>query len=206
MTDAPDPSPLEQLRARLAAFRPGTLVTGTVTATTDREVVVQLADDAPGKPTGRIPGHLLSWTPFGHPREVVAPGRRITAEVQGRNERTGEVVLSSKACEDEALYRHLLGARPGDVVTGTVAAVHAFGVFVRLDGAPPHPVHPGTGFIRVPDLSWGPLDHPEDAVRPANASPARWSSPTPTRARWSSPSRRSSRTRGTRWSPGSARW
>ncbi|MFI1074634.1 S1 RNA-binding domain-containing protein [Streptomyces puniciscabiei] len=159
----PTPNPLERLRERLAVR--GQVRSGTV-AGFDGDDVLVLLDDDPGEPTGRIPRHLVSWTAFEHPSEVVAVGRRITAEVQAVDERGGHVVLSSKACEDEALYRHLLGARPGDVVTGTVAAVHNFGVFVRLDGEPPHPVYPGTGFVRVPDLTWSRVDHPHDAVRP----------------------------------------
>ncbi|WP_208884333.1 S1 RNA-binding domain-containing protein [Streptomyces sp. PBH53] len=162
----PVPNPLEQLRTRLAAFRPGEVAHGTVAGFADGEVVVRLDSDGSGEPTGRIPRHLLSWTAFEDPAQVVAVGQRVTAEVQGAHGRGGRVVLSAKACEDEALYRHLRGARPGDVVTGTVAAVHHFGVFVRLDGAPPHPVHPGTGFVRVPDLTWARVDHPADVVRP----------------------------------------
>ena len=41
--------------------------------------------------------------------------------------------------------------RPGQIVTGTVASRHDFGVFVDLDGEPPE--RPA-GFIRIPDLSW----------------------------------------------------
>ncbi|MFI9806805.1 S1 RNA-binding domain-containing protein [Streptomyces sp. NPDC052301] len=165
MTD-PASSLLDDLRARLAARPQGEVTTGTVAGFDEGDVVVRLEGDAPGEPTGRIPRHLLSWTAFEHPCEVVTVGQRVTAEVQGVREGGGHVVLSSRACEDEALYRHLLGARPGDVVTGTVAAVHGFGVFVRLDGEPPHPAYPGTGFIRVPDLTWSRIGHPRDAVRP----------------------------------------
>ncbi|KUM96293.1 hypothetical protein AQI88_12895 [Streptomyces cellostaticus] len=163
----PAPDPLDELRARLAAFPAGEVMTGTVAGFGERgDVLVRLDGDDPQAPTGRIARHLLSWAAFEHPSEMVAVGRRITAEVLGADEHKGEVTLSAKACEDEALYRHLLRNRPGDVVTGTVAAVHNFGVFVRLDGEPPHPAYPGTGFIRVPDLTWSRIDHPKDVVRP----------------------------------------
>ncbi|MFF4488289.1 S1 RNA-binding domain-containing protein [Streptomyces sp. NPDC001544] len=162
----PVPDPMEQLRERLATRAHPELRTGTVAGFGERDVVVCLDGDDPQAPTGRIPLHLLSWRVFQDPSQVVAVGQRITAEVLGADERTGTVGLSAKACEDEALYRHLLRTRPGDVVTGTVAAVHDFGVFVRLDGEPPHPAYPGTGFIRVPDLSWSHVDHPADAVSP----------------------------------------
>ncbi|MFJ4524289.1 S1 RNA-binding domain-containing protein [Streptomyces sp. NPDC088810] len=139
---------------------------GTVTGFEGGEVVVRLDGDDPAEPAGRIPRHLLSWATFEDPAQVVAAGRRIRAQVQGVDARSGRVVLSAEACEDEALYRHLLRARPGDVVTGAVAAVHHFGVFVRLDGEPAHPVYPGTGSVRVPDLTWSRIDHPADVVRP----------------------------------------
>ncbi|MFF8728672.1 S1 RNA-binding domain-containing protein [Streptomyces sp. NPDC015171] len=162
----PVPDPLEQLRARLAAFVPWEVVRGTVTGFAGHEVVVRLDGDGPGEPTGRIPRHLLTWKAYDDPAEIVTVGQRVTAEVRGVDEHPRRVLLSAKACEDEALYRHLRRVRPGDVVTGTVAAVHHFGVFVRLDGEPPHPVHPATGFVRVPDLTWARIDHPADAVRP----------------------------------------
>lgn len=163
----PAPDPLERLRERLAAFPDGEVRTGTVAGFGERgDVLVQLDGDDPQAPTGTIPRHLLTWAAFEDPGEVVSIGQRITAEVSGVDERTGEVALSARACEDEALYRYLRRTRRGDVVTGTVAAVHNFGVFVRLDGEPAHPAYPGTGFIRVPDLTWSRIDHPGDAVRP----------------------------------------
>lgn len=162
----PAPDPMDQLRERLATHAHPELRTGTVAGFGGRDVMVRLDGDAPQTPTGRIPLHLLSWRVFQDPSEVVAVGQRITAEVLGADERTGTVALSARACEDEALYRHLLRTRPGDVVMGTVAAVHNFGVFVRLDGEPPHPAYPGTGFIRGPDLSWSHVEHPADVVRP----------------------------------------
>ncbi|MEU9333425.1 S1 RNA-binding domain-containing protein [Streptomyces sp. NPDC048290] len=157
---------LEDLRARLAALPHGEEVTGTVTGFDGDEVVVRLDGDASGAPSGRIPRHLLSWTTFERPDEVMTVGQRVRAEIQRVDDRRGRVVLSAQACEDPALRRHLLAVRPGDVVAGTVAAVHTFGVFVRLDGAPPHPVYPGTGFVRVPDLTWSRIDHPGDVVQP----------------------------------------
>ncbi|MFF7125158.1 S1 RNA-binding domain-containing protein [Streptomyces sp. NPDC016566] len=163
----PAPDPLEQLRERLAALPDGEVRTGTVAGFGERgDVLVRLDGDDPRAPTGSIPRHLLSRTAFEDPGELVSVGQRITAEVFGVDERSGLVTLSAKACEDEALYRYLRGRQRGDIVTGTVAAVHDFGVFVRLDGEPGHPAYPGTGFIRVPDLSWSRIDHPEEVVRP----------------------------------------
>ncbi|MEU7281782.1 S1 RNA-binding domain-containing protein [Streptomyces sp. NPDC045431] len=51
------------------------------------------------------------------------------------------------------------------MLSGTVAAIERFGVFVALDEGPAHPVFPGVGFISVPELSWQRFDAPSDVVR-----------------------------------------
>ncbi|MGW2593602.1 S1 RNA-binding domain-containing protein [Streptomyces sp. NPDC001515] len=50
----------------------------------------------------------------------------------------------------------------GQVVTGTVAEVHNYGVFVHLDGEPDGLC---TEFIRVPDLTWSRIDHPSEGAQ-----------------------------------------
>ncbi|GIE76535.1 hypothetical protein Aph02nite_24850 [Actinoplanes philippinensis] len=51
----------------------------------------------------------------------------------------------------------------GAVVRGTVSEVHNFGVFVRLDGDLPSD-STGTGFIRVPEVTWDHIDNVADVV------------------------------------------
>lgn len=56
----------------------------------------------------------------------------------------------------------LTGLGRGRVVEGTVASIHHFGVFVRLDGE----LGPGpSGLVRVPEISWRPVGHPGDVLR-----------------------------------------
>ncbi|MFI6576285.1 S1 RNA-binding domain-containing protein [Nocardiopsis sp. NPDC050513] len=52
--------------------------------------------------------------------------------------------------------------RPGEVLSGVVAGVQRFGVFVALDDGPPHPVLPGVGFVRIPELSWETFTDPTE--------------------------------------------
>ncbi|MBD2835206.1 S1 RNA-binding domain-containing protein [Streptomyces pratensis] len=52
----------------------------------------------------------------------------------------------------------------GDILSGTVAAIERFGVFVALDDGPAHPLFPGVGFIVIPELSWRHIDAPTDVV------------------------------------------
>ncbi|WP_307866645.1 S1 RNA-binding domain-containing protein [Streptomyces sp. NE5-10] len=53
----------------------------------------------------------------------------------------------------------------GDILSGTVAAVERFGVFVALDEGPAHPLFPGIGFIVGPEPSWRHISAPSDVVR-----------------------------------------
>ncbi|MBP2579562.1 ribosomal protein S1 [Streptomyces sp. PvR006] len=52
----------------------------------------------------------------------------------------------------------------GDILSGTVAAIERFGVFVGLDDGPAHPLFSGVGFIVIPELSWRHISAPTDVV------------------------------------------
>lgn len=52
------------------------------------------------------------------------------------------------------LWVFLESLRPGTCLSGTIAAIERFGVFVALDDGPVHPVFAGVGFITAPELSW----------------------------------------------------
>ncbi|MGX5186189.1 S1 RNA-binding domain-containing protein [Streptomyces avermitilis] len=54
---------------------------------------------------------------------------------------------------------------PGENLTGTVAAIERFGVFVALGNGPKHRAFPGVGFITIPELSWRHIDAPSDVVQ-----------------------------------------
>ncbi|ARF55481.1 S1 RNA-binding domain-containing protein [Streptomyces gilvosporeus] len=62
------------------------------------------------------------------------------------------------------LWAFLSSLSRGEILSGTVAAIEYFGVFVALDDGPDHPVFPGVGFIAVPDLSWRRIEAPSDVV------------------------------------------
>ncbi|MEV5136053.1 S1 RNA-binding domain-containing protein [Streptomyces syringium] len=67
--------------------------------------------------------------------------------------------------ESPELWAFLESLHRGDILSGTVAAIERFGVFVALDDGPAHPTLPGVGFISIPELSWGHIDAPTDVVR-----------------------------------------
>ncbi|MFI2374239.1 S1 RNA-binding domain-containing protein [Streptomyces sp. NPDC018964] len=66
--------------------------------------------------------------------------------------------------ETPELRTFLESLTEGQVLSGTVAAIERFGVFVALDEGPDHPVFPGVGFITIPELSWRILDSAAEAV------------------------------------------
>ncbi|MET9922541.1 S1 RNA-binding domain-containing protein [Streptomyces sp. NPDC006435] len=132
-----------------------------VTGFDGADVLVRLVDAGGGAvEIGRIPRQEASMRRVEHPSELFEVGQEIDAEEIGRW-REGQLHLSARACENPALRSFLLALEPGQVVAGTVSAVHDFGVFVHVDGEPDGLC---TGFIRVPDLTWDWIDHPSEAV------------------------------------------
>ncbi|MEU7553095.1 S1 RNA-binding domain-containing protein [Streptomyces sp. NPDC044571] len=140
---------------------PGVVRTVKVTGFDGADILVQLvgAEGAEAE-TGRIPQHEASMRRIEHPSELFEVGQEIDAEEIGRW-REGQLQLSARACEIPALRSFLLSLEEGQVVAGTVSGVHNFGVFVHVDGEPDGLC---TGFIRVPDLTWGWIEHPSEAV------------------------------------------
>lgn len=61
----------------------------------------------------------------------------------------------------------------GTVVRGVISEIHNFGVFVRLEGEPTS--SRGTGFIRIPELTWDYFSDPEDVVHAGEQIRARCS-------------------------------
>ncbi|GAA2440011.1 S1 RNA-binding domain-containing protein [Streptomyces lavendulocolor] len=150
-----------RLRSLADQLRPGAVRTVKVTGFDGADVLVELMDAEGEKAEiGRIPGHEVSMRRVEHPSELFEVGQEIDAEEIG-HWCEGELHLSARACEIPALRSFLLAVERGQVVTGTVAGIHDFGVFVHLDGEPNGFC---TGFIRVPDLTWGWIDHPSEAV------------------------------------------
>ncbi|MFD0396761.1 S1 RNA-binding domain-containing protein [Kitasatospora sp. NPDC127121] len=156
-----EPTPDPRLQSLINQLRPGVVRTVKVIGFDGADIVVQLVD-AEGEATeiGRIPLHEASMRRIEHPSALFEVGQEIDAEEIGRW-REGQLHLSARACEIPALRSFLLALERGQVVTGTVSEVHNFGVFVHVDGEPEGLC---TGFIRVPDLTWGWINHPSEAV------------------------------------------
>ncbi|MEV5786435.1 S1 RNA-binding domain-containing protein [Streptomyces sp. NPDC052287] len=153
----PDP----RLQSLINQLLPGVVRTVKVAGFDGSDVLVQLVDaEEEEAEIGRIPLHEASMRRKEHPSELFEVGQEIKAEEIGRW-REGQLHLSARACEIPALRSFLLAFERGQVVTGTVSEVHNFGVFVHVDG---EPEGLRTGFIRVPDLTWGWISHPSEVV------------------------------------------
>ena len=149
------------LQRGLASIQVGELCSGTVTEVSRSGLEVAL-DGFPGL-LGMIGSLDQGW-----PRPAggeVKPGDRIAAGVIAVDADQGRVRLSVAAARNRELWSFLNGLRRGEVLSGTIAAIESFGVFVALDNGPRHPVFPGVGFITVPELSWSHFDSAGDVVQ-----------------------------------------
>lgn len=155
----------QNTQAFSATVRLGEHCSGTVTKVTrDGDVVVAL-DGFPGRPLGVVGALDVSWTRSTAATREVEVGQRVTAEVLAVDRDTGRVRMSMAATENPQLWAFLKGLRRGEVVSGVIASIESFGVFVRLDEGPGHPAFPGVGFISYAALSWHRFDKASDIVQ-----------------------------------------
>ncbi|WP_262063253.1 S1 RNA-binding domain-containing protein [Streptomyces sp. STR69] len=151
------------VREFLAGIHVGDICGGTVVEITRSRGVMVMLDGFSARPLGTVWPADVSWR--WKTTEAVEVGRRITAEVVAVDPDGGRVRLAMTATENPELWAFLTSRRPGEVLSGTVAAIERFGVFVSLDDGPDHPVFPGVGFITIPELSWRRIDAVSDVVR-----------------------------------------
>ncbi|MFE7480731.1 S1 RNA-binding domain-containing protein [Streptomyces sp. NPDC012600] len=156
-----DPTRDPRMQSLIDQLLPGAVRTGRVIGFDGADVLVRLVDAEGGEAEiARIPQEEASMRRTDHPSELFEVGQEISAEEVWRWGE-GQLHLSARACEIPALRSFLLALEVGQVVSGTVAKVHDFGVFVHVDGEPDGL---RTGFIRVPDLAWGWFSHPSEVV------------------------------------------
>ncbi|MFE7455516.1 S1 RNA-binding domain-containing protein [Streptomyces sp. NPDC057554] len=157
----PDATRDPRLQFLIDQLLPGAVRTGRVIGFDGADVLVRLVDtEGEEAEIARIPREEASMGRMDHPSELFEVGQEISAEEVWRWGE-GQLHLSARACEIPALRSFLLALEVGQVVSGTVAKVHDFGVFVHVDGEPDGLC---TGFIRVPDLAWGWFSHPSEVV------------------------------------------
>ncbi|RVX41773.1 S1 RNA binding family protein [Nonomuraea polychroma] len=112
-----------------------------------------------------MPAHIRDFPWRGSRADAVRVGQRVTAEVVSVDTAAGRIWLSLAATEHPELWTFLKGLRAGDVLTGRVADIQNFGVFIALDEGPLHPTYAGVGFVTIPELSWKRFEQVADVVR-----------------------------------------
>ncbi|MGW2112398.1 S1 RNA-binding domain-containing protein [Streptomyces sp. NPDC001948] len=150
-------------REFLAGIHVGDLCSGTVAEITRSHGVAVTLDGFSARPLGTVWPADVSWR--WNTAAAVKVGQRITAEVMAIDLDEGRVRLAMTATENPELWAFLKTRHRGEILSGTVAAIERFGVFVSLDDGPDHPVFPGVGFITIPELSWRHIDAVSDVVR-----------------------------------------
>ncbi|GAA3805901.1 S1 RNA-binding domain-containing protein [Streptomyces phyllanthi] len=151
----------QECRGFLASLSVGDLCGGIVAEVVRSGAAVTL-DGFAARPLGVVGTLDLTWR---RRRDaVVEVGLRITAEVMAVDLDGYRVLLSTAATENPELWAFLKGLRWGEILSGTVAAIESYGVFVALDDGPGHPVFPGVGFITYPELSWRHFESASDIV------------------------------------------
>jgi small subunit ribosomal protein S1 len=125
---ATEPNPWEQLAEK---YRVGTRVTGTVRNLTDFGAFVEIEEGI----DGLVHVSDMSWgRRVKHPSEVLKKGDQIQAVLTAIDVENRRISLSIKEFRPNEWEEFARDHRPSDVVSGTVAKVADFGVFVRLPG------------------------------------------------------------------------
>jgi len=131
----------------------GQVRTGRVTSVADFGAFVDI-----GGADGLVHLTELSWTPVGHPRDVVKVGDQVEVLVLGVDRDKKKIALSLKRLREEPWDK--LGDRffVGQVVPARITKLAAFGAFAELE--------PGIeGLIHISELSDERIQNPRTVVR-----------------------------------------
>ncbi|MEU4217322.1 S1 RNA-binding domain-containing protein [Actinoplanes sp. NPDC026623] len=154
----------QSLTAFMATVNVGDTLVGTVAEVTPSGAAV-LLDSFTDDPIGFIGCLDYSWRSFQRsPGAILQAGDRVSAEVLTVDHLRRRVMLSRSATENPQLWAFLKALHRGQRLSGTVAAIERFGVFVDLDDGPKHPTFPGVGFITMPELSWLTFGDPSEVI------------------------------------------
>lgn len=152
------------LAAFMETVNVGDTLTGTVAEVTRSGAALSL-DEFAGDSVGFIGSLDFSWRFLRRSTdEVLRVGARVSAEVIAVDPSRRQILLSHSATENPQLWAFLKALHPGQRLSGTVATIERFGVFVDLDDGPKHPAFPGVGFITLPELSWRRFEDPSEIV------------------------------------------
>ena len=149
---------LQERRARekerlLAELQPGEVREGVVSSICDFGAFVDL-----GGADGLVHLSELSWGQVTHPSQVVKVGDRVRVHVVGVDRENKKIGLSLKRLQAEPWARVAENYHPGQIVTGRITKLAAFGAFAEIE--------PGIeGLVHISELSEDRITHPKQVVR-----------------------------------------
>ncbi|MCC6174800.1 MAG: 30S ribosomal protein S1 [Chloroflexi bacterium] len=155
---------LQERRARekerlLAELQPGDTRNGTVSSICDFGAFVDL-----GGADGLVHLSELSWGQVSHPSQVVKVGDKVDVYVVGVDRDNKKIALSLKRLQGEPWSRVSDKYSVGQVVTGKITKLAAFGAFAEIE--------PGVeGLIHISELSEDRITHPKQVVREGDELP-----------------------------------
>jgi small subunit ribosomal protein S1 len=141
----------EQILGRL---EPGQVVEGKISNIVDFGAFVDLDGI-----DGLIHISELSWSHVNHPSEVVAIGDTVRIKVLDIDRDRQRISLGLKQTQEDPWQRVINAHRPGDVLSGSVTKVVAFGAFVEI--------LPGVeGLVHISELADHHVESPSEVVEP----------------------------------------
>jgi small subunit ribosomal protein S1 len=149
---------LQERRARekdrlLAELQPGETRKGVVSSICDFGAFVDL-----GGADGLVHLSELSWGQVTHPSQVVKVGDAVEVYVVGVDRENKKIALSLKRLQGEPWTRIGEKYEVGQMVTGRITKLAAFGAFAEIE--------PGIeGLIHISELSEDRITHPKQVVR-----------------------------------------
>jgi small subunit ribosomal protein S1 len=142
----------KEMENRLGQLKIGMVVEGTITGVVDFGAFVKFGDME-----GLVHISELAWQRIENPKDIVKVGQKVTAKVISIDK--GRVSLSIKQLQEDPWLEAVKKYQIGQTVSGKVAKVMPFGVFVELD-------KDIQGLCHIMELSHEAVKNPEDILKP----------------------------------------
>ncbi len=141
----------KDVESRLGQLKIGQVVEGTITGVVDFGAFVKFGDLE-----GLVHISELAWQRIENPKDIVKVGQRVTAKVISIDK--GRVSLSIKQLQQDPWLEAVKKYQIGQKISGKIAKIMPFGVFVELD-------KDIQGLAHVMELSHEAIKSPDDVLK-----------------------------------------
>lgn len=142
----------DEMSKKLGELKIGQVVEGTVTGVVDFGAFVKF-----GELEGLVHISELAWQRIENPKDIIKVGDKVKAKVISIDK--GRVSLSIKQLQEDPWLEAVKKYQIGQTVTGKVAKLMPFGVFVELD-------KDIQGLAHIMELSHEAVKNPEEILKP----------------------------------------